>query len=440
MSSFINRFFDIKGHGSSVKTEIVAGITTFLTMAYIAFVNPGILKAAGMPFGAVMVATCLAAAGASILMGMYANLPVALAPGMGTNAYFAFFVCGAMGVAWPTALGAVFLSGIGFFLLTITGLRKRIIDAIPDSMKHAIAAGIGLFIAFVGLKEAGVIVKNDAVLVGLGNLANPAPAITIAGIAITGVFLIKRIKGALLWGILITTIIAIAAGVTHPPKAIFSLPPSIAPTFAKLDIKGALGLGLLQIMFAFLFVDMFDTIATLIGVADEGGLMKKSSDGKLRLPGMNRALLTDSIATMGGAILGTSTTTSYVESASGIAAGGKTGLTSIVTGIMFLTLLFLSPIIGIVPPQATAPALVIVCVFMLRNLAKIKWDNYAESIPSAVICIAIPLTFSISNGLALGFILYPILKLLTGKGRDVDPIAYALSILFIAKFIFLGTK
>lgn len=431
--------FDLKAHGTNLKTELLAGTTTFLTMAYIVFVNPNILKAAGMPFGAVMTATCLSAGIASILMGIYANLPIGLAPGMGTNAYFAFFVCGAMGVNWQTALGAVFISGVAFLILTITGLREKIMDAIPDSMKHAVAAGIGIFIAFVGLKEAGIIVKNEAVFVGLGKMASPEVVVTILGLIITTFFLAKKIRGALLWGILCTTILAIIFGVAKSPEGIVSAPPSIMPTLMQMDLKAAFGLGLVQIVFAFLFVDLFDTIATLIGVADQGGLMKEGKDGKLHLPRVGRALTADAVGTMVGAALGTSTTTSYIESTAGIAEGGRTGLTAVIVGLLFFAMLFFSPIIGIVPPQATAPILIIVCVFMLRNLSKVDWSDYTEAVPAVVTCLGIPLTFSISNGLALGFILYPAIKLITGRWRDANWLVYALGILFVLKFIFLKT-
>jgi len=433
----IATYFEFKRHETDYRTEIMAGITTFLTMAYICFVNPTILKAAGMPFGAVMTATCLSAAIGSLLMGIMARLPIGLAPGMGTNAYFAFFVCGVLGINWQTALGAVFISGVLFLILTITGLREKIIDAIPDSMKHAIAAGIGIFIAFVGLQQAGIVVDQKSVLVTMGDIMTPGVAVALAGLAITGALLARGIRGALLWGILITTVIAIAAGVAEMPEEIIAMPPSITPTFAAMDIKAALGLGIIQVVFAFFFVDLFDTIATLVGVADQGNLLKKGADGRLHLPRAKQALSADAIATMAGAILGTSTTTSYIESTSGIAAGGRSGLTAVVVGLGFLIMLFFSPIIGIVPPQATAPILVIVCVFMLRNLMRIVWDDYTEAIPAIFACIAIPLTYSISNGLALGFILYPILKILTGRWREANWLVYILGILFILKFFLL---
>ncbi len=439
MHNRIAAYFEFQKHETNYRTEILAGITTFLTMAYICFVNPTILKAAGMPVGAVMTATCLSAAIGSILMGVMARLPVGLAPGMGTNAYFAFFVCGVMGINWQTALGAVFLSGVLFLILTLTGLREKIIDAIPDSMKHAVAAGIGIFIAFVGLQQAGIVVDQKKVLVTMGDITTPGAAVALAGLAITGVLMARRVRGALLWGILITTAIAIAAGVAKPPEGIVAMPPSLGPTLAAMDLKAAIGLGLVQVVFAFFFVDLFDTIATLIGVADQGHLLKEGKDGHLHLPRAKQALSADAIATIAGAALGTSTTTSYIESTAGIAAGGRTGLTAVVVGIGFLVMLFFSPIIGIVPPQATAPVLVIVCVFMLRSLVRIVWEDYTEAIPAVVACLAIPLTYSISNGLALGFVLYPVVKLLTGRWREANWIVYLLGILFVLKFLLLKT-
>lgn len=434
----ISAYFDFAGNNTNFRTEIVAGITTFLTMAYIAFVNPSILKSAGMPFGAVMTATCLSAALVSILIGAYAKLPIAGAPGMGTNSYFAYSVCLVMGIAWPTALAAVFISGVLFFILSVTGLREKIMDAIPDSMKHAVAAGIGIFIAFIGLRNAGIIVKNDTVLVGLGNLSHPHAIVTMAGLVITGFFLAKKIRGALLWGILLTTGLAIAMGVAEMPGGVVSMPPSLLPTLGQLDFKGALQMGLIEIIFAFFFVDLFDTIATLIGVADQGGLMKEDAKGRLHLPRAGRALTSDSIGTMAGAALGTSTVTAYIESTAGIAAGGRTGFTAVIVGILFIVMLFFAPIISVVPSQATAPVLIIVATFMLRNLVKVVWDDWTEALPAVVACLAIPLTYSISNGLALGFILYPLIKIVTGRWREVNWLVYVLGALFIAKFVLLN--
>jgi AGZA family xanthine/uracil permease-like MFS transporter len=325
-----------------------------------------------------------------------------------------------------------------FFVLSVTGLRTRIMDAIPDSMKHAVAAGIGIFIAFVGLRNAGIIVKNDAVLVGLGDLAHPYAIVTIIGLVVTAFFLSRRIRGALLWGILITTSLAIAMGVAKRPDGIVSLPPSILPTLGQLDFKGALSLGLIEIIFAFFFVDLFDTVATLIGVADQGGLLREGPDGRLHLPQAGRALTADSIGTVAGAALGTSTVTAYIESTAGIAAGGRTGFTAVVVGLLFIVMLFFSPIIAIVPPQATAPALVIVATFMLKNLVKVAWDDWTEAVPAVVACLAIPLTYSISNGLALGFILYPLIKIVTGRWREANWLVYVLGALFVAKFALLN--
>jgi AGZA family xanthine/uracil permease-like MFS transporter len=416
MLKAIASYFNFAEHDTNFRTEIIAGITTFLTMAYIAFVNPDILKASGMPFGAVMTATCLSAAFASIMLGVYAKMPIAAAPGMGPNSYFAYSVCVASGIAWQTALGAVFFSGIFFFILSVTGLRTKIMDAIPDS---------------------GIIVKNDATLVGMGNLATPAAIITIAGLVITAFFLTLKIRGALLWGILITTAIAVAAGIAKRPESVVSLPPSILPTIGAMDLKGAISLGLVEIVFVFFFVSLFDTVATLIGVADQGGLMKKRADGTLYLPHAGRALTTDACGTMVGAALGTTTVTAYIESTAGIAVGGRSGFTAVIVGLLFIVMLFFAPIISIVPAQATAPALVIVATFMLKNLIKVVWDDWTEALPAVVACLCIPLTFSISNGLALGFVLYPLIKLVTGRWRDANWLVYVLGALFILKFILL---
>jgi AGZA family xanthine/uracil permease-like MFS transporter len=434
----LERHFSIRGAGSDVRTEVIAGATTFLTMAYIVVVNPAILKAAGMPVGAVITATCLSAAFASFLMGWYGRLPIGVAPGMGTNAYFAFTVCGTLGHSWQTALGAVFISGVLFLVLSVTGVRERIIEAIPDSMKHAIAAGIGIFIAFVGLINAKIIVDRPTVLVGLGDVTSYEALVTFVGLVACGVLLARGVRGALLYGIAIATALAMVVGVAKVPEQIVAMPPSMSETFLAMDLKAALGVGVLELIFAFAFVDLFDSIATLIGVADQGGMLAKKEEGTTYLPGATRALSADAVGTMVGAAFGTSTVTSYVESTSGIAAGGRTGLTAVVTGLGFLAMLFVSPLIGVVPWQATAPVLIIVAVFMLKNLVKIAFDDLTEAIPAVVACLAIPLTFSISDGLALGFVTYPTVKLLAGRHRDIHPMMVVLALLFLAKFFFLG--
>ncbi len=438
VTSALDRFFGIRDAGSDVRTELLAGTTTFLTMAYIVVVNPAILKAAGMPTGAVITATCLSAAIGSFLMGALGRLPIGVAPGMGTNAYFAFTVCGTLGHNWQTALGAVFVSGALFLLLTVTGIRERIIEAIPDSMKHAIAAGIGIFIAFVGLINAKIIVDRPTVLVGLGDVTSPEALVTFVGIVVCGVLLARGVRGALLYGIAAATVVAMVLGVSKVPEQFVSMPPSMAQTFLAMDVKAALGVGVLELIFAFAFVDLFDTIATLIGVADQGGMLKKKEDGTTYLPGATRALSADAVGTMVGAAFGTSTVTSYVESTSGIAVGGRTGLTAVVTGFGFLLMLFLSPLIGVVPWQATAPVLIIVAVFMLKSLVKIAFDDLTEAIPAVVACLAIPLTFSISDGLALGFLTYPVVKAAAGRYREIHPLMVVLALLFLAKFLFLG--
>lgn len=433
MTRLLERHFGLEAAGTTLRTELLAGLTTFLTMAYIAFVNPSILEAAGMPKGAVITATCLSAGLASLLMGLYGRLPVGLAPGMGTNAYFAYYVCGELGHAWQTALGAVFLSGAGFLVLTVTGLRERIIAAIPASMKHAIAAGIGVFIAFVGLRNAHLVVDSPAVLVALGDVTRPGVLVTALGVVVSAALLARRIRGALLLGIFAATALAIALGVSAAPDALFALPPSLAPIFLAMDVQAALGIGVLHLVFAFFFVDLFDTLATLIAVAEQGGLMTTDAAGRRVLPRATRALASDAVGTMAGAALGTSTVTSYVESTAGIAEGGRTGLVAVVVGLLFCVLPFVSPLLGAVPPEATAPALILIAALMLQNLRQVPFDDPTEAVPATLACLGIPLTFSISNGLALGFIAYPVVKLLAGRAREVSPLMFGLGLLFAWK-------
>lgn len=429
--------FELSRRGSSVRTEVVAGLTTFLTMAYIIVVNAQILGDAGMPRASVVTATCLSAGLASMLMGIWARLPVALAPGMGTNAYFAYFVVGTLGVPWPTALGAVFVSGVVFLLLSLTGVRERVIAAIPLSMKHAIAAGIGVFIAFVGLRNAGLVVDHPSVLVQLGDASSPGALVFLVGLLSTTVLVAWRARGALLLGILLATGLAVGLGVSSPPRALVSLPPSIEPTFLALDIAAALELGLLHLVFAFVFVDLFDTIATLVAVAEQGGLMEGTPGGGRRLPRATAALSSDAIGTLLGSLVGTSTVTSYVESTAGIAAGGRTGLTAVVVGVCFLAAPVFAPIVAVVPAQATAPVLVLVAVLMVRALAHVRFDDPTEAVPAVLTCLAIPFTFSISDGLALGFIVYPLVKILAGRAREVSPLMALLAFAFLAKLAWL---
>ena len=412
-----------------MRTEIIAGVTTFLTLAYIMFVNPSILAETGMDHGAVFVATCLAAAVGTMIMGVVANYPVAVAPGMGLNAYFAFGVVLGMGHSWQVGLGAVFLSGIIFVVLSILPVREWIINAIPDSMKRAISAGIGLFLAIIALKNAGWVVDHPATLVTLGDVSAPPALLSAAGFILIAVLFARRIPGAIIIAILLVTGIGIALGVT-PSGGIISMPPSLAPTFMQMDIVGALNIGLISIIFAFLFVDLFDTAGTLVGLAHRGNLL----DANGKLPRLRRALLADSSATVVGAALGTSTTTSYIESASGINAGGRTGLTAVVIALLFLISLFLSPLAATIPAYATAPALLFVACVMTRGLSEIDWEDVTEVVPAVITAISMPLTFSIATGLGLGFISYAAIKLLSGRTREVPIAVYVIAAAFILKF------
>jgi AGZA family xanthine/uracil permease-like MFS transporter len=427
----LEKLFQLKAHNTTVRTEILAGITTFLTMAYILFVNPAILGETGMDKGAIFVATCLAAAIGSALMGLIANYPIALAPGMGLNAFFTYTVVLHMGHTWQVALGAVFISATLFFLLSIFRIREWIVNSIPLPLRSAIAAGIGLFLALIALKEAGLVVDNPATLVGLGDLHSPGPLLAILGFFLIVALEARRVTGAVMIGILIVTAIAIGLGIT-PFGGLVSMPPAIAPTFLQLDIMGALDVGMISVIFAFLFVDLFDNTGTLIGVAKRAGLMSK--DG--HLPKMGRALIADSAAAMGGSLLGTSTTTSYIESASGVAAGGRTGLTAIVVAILFLLALFFAPLAGTVPAFATAPALLFVAVLMTAGLAEIDWDDITVAAPVVITALAMPLTFSIANGIAFGFISWVVIKALAGRFKEINPALVVLAAIFVAKFAF----
>ncbi|WAH59569.1 NCS2 family permease [Pseudomonas silvicola] len=424
----LDRLFQLKAHNTNVRTEILAGITTFLAMAYILFVNPSILGETGMDKGAVFVATCLAAAIGSTVMGLIANYPIALAPGMGLNAFFTYTVVLHMGYTWQTALGSVFISAVLFFLLSIFRIREWIVNSIPLPLRSAIAAGIGLFLALIALHNAGIVVGNEATLVGLGDLKKPAPILATLGfVLIVGLEALK-VRGAVLIGILAVTIVSI---LIHASEfgGVVSMPPSLAPTFLQLDIKGALNVGLVSVIFAFLFVDLFDNSGTLIGVAKRAGLMGK--DG--HMPKMGRALIADSTAAMAGSLLGTSTTTSYIESAAGVSAGGRTGLTAIVVAVLFILALFFAPLAGSVPAFATAPALLFVAVLMMSGLAEINWDDITEAAPVVVTALAMPFTYSIANGIAFGFISWTLIKLLSGRTRDLNPALVILSILFVIK-------
>ncbi|MEK9967686.1 MAG: NCS2 family permease [Ferrovibrio sp.] len=427
----LDRYFKLAENGTTVKTEVLAGLTTFLTMAYIVFVNPAILSKAGVDPGAAFVATCLAAAIGTAIMGLYANYPVALAPGMGLNAYFAFGVVLGMGHTWQVALGAVFISGVVFLIISVLPIREAIINSIPYSQKLAIGAGIGLFLGLIGLKEAGLVVDHPATLVSLGKVAAPTVLMAILGFLVIAILDYRKLPGAIIVGILVVTVLGIALGLS-PFGGIVSAPPSLAPTFMQMDIKGALSLGLLAIVFAFLMVDLFDTAGTLVAVAPRAGLMDK--DGKLKRLG--KALVADSSATIAGAVLGTSTTTSYIESAAGIRVGGRTGLTAVVVAVMFLLALFFAPLAGSVPAYATAPALVFVACVMASGLAKIDWEDVTEFAPAVITAVMMPFTFSITNGIGLGLISYVIIKAGTGRVKDIHPITAAIALAFVLKFAF----
>jgi AGZA family xanthine/uracil permease-like MFS transporter len=425
------KYFKLKENKTSVRTEILAGITTFMTMAYILAVNPDILSATGMDKNALFTATALSAMIATLVMALVAKLPFALAPGMGLNAFFAFTVVLGMGHTWQFALTAVFLEGIIFLLLTAFNIRELIINAIPLSVKHAVSAGIGLFIAFIGLQNAGVIVNNDATLVGLGNMGSPAVMIALGGIILTAVLLALKVKGALLIGIFAATIAGLPVGVTHMPEGhLVGAPPSLSPIFLKFEFSEIFTLDMVIVLFTFLFVDMFDTVGTLVGVSDKAGMLTK--EGKV--PRAKQALFADSIGTTVGAMLGTSTVTTYVESASGVAEGGKTGLTALTTAGLFLVALFFAPLFTMVPPAATTAALVLVGFFMMSPILKINFDDFTEAIPAFITIIIMPLTYSIAEGIVFGMLSYVLLKLLTGKVKDVSVVMMILAALFVLKF------
>ncbi len=426
----LDRYFKLQEHHTNVRTELIAGATTFLTMAYIIFVNPSILEAAGMDKGAVFVATCLAAALSSLIMGLYANYPIALAPGMGLNAYFAFGLVQGMGLSWQTALGAVFLSGLIAVILSVTPVREWLFDAIPKTLKMAISAGIGLFLGIIALKSAGVIAAHPATFVTIGNLTEMPVLLATLGFIVMIALDARGVPGAIIIAILLTTAAGVALGVT-PSQGIISMPPSLAPTFFQFDIAGALKIGLLAIIFALLFVDLFDTAGTLVGVAHRAGLL--TPEGKL--PRLRKALVADSSATMIGALLGTSNTTSYIESAAGVKAGGRTGLTAATVAGLFLLALFLAPLAGTVPAYATAPALLFVACLMARGLTEIDWDDPTEYAPAVVTALAMPLTFSIAHGIAFGFITYAGAKILTGRAKEMNIAVPVLAVLFIIKFV-----
>ncbi|VAW21114.1 Xanthine/uracil/thiamine/ascorbate permease family protein [hydrothermal vent metagenome] len=429
----LNRFFRLKENGTSVRTEILAGVTTFMTMAYILAVNPEILSNTGMDRNALFTATALSAFIATLVMAFVGRLPFALAPGMGLNAFFAFSVVLGMGYSWHFALTAVFIEGIIFLILTMLNIRELIVKAIPLSLKHAMSVGIGLFIAFIGMQNAGIIVKNDAVLVGLGNMNSPAVLIAVSGVILTAVLLSLRVKGALLIGIFVATLAGIPFGVTHMPSGkLVALPPSLEPILWKFDFSNIWSMDMLIILFTFLFVDFFDTVGTLIGVSSKAGMLDKEGN----IPRVKQALFADSIGTIVGSVLGTSTVTTYVESASGVAEGGRTGLTPVATAVMFGIALFFAPVFTMVPEAATAPALILVGFFMMSPILNIDFDDYTESLPAFITIIIMPLTFSIADGIVFGMLSYVLLKVFTGKFRDISTVMVVLFLLFVLKFFF----
>ncbi|WP_407938360.1 NCS2 family permease [Novosphingobium barchaimii] len=438
-SGKLDRYFSLTARGTNARTEVLAGMTTFLTMAYIVLVNPAILGSAGMPVASVAAATCFAAAFASILMGFVANVPLALAPGMGLNAYFSFTVVQQMGVPWPVALGCVFLSGIAFLVLTLTGVRQLIVSAIPQYLFAAVAGGIGLFIGFIGLKGAGIVVANPATFVALGDLKSPGAALALFGLVVIGALSVWNVRGAMLVGIVATTLVGWLAGMVTVSPEPYSLA-ALTGTAFQLDLGGVFGLsgkqglGLLEILFVFLFVDLFDNIGTLVAVTKRAGLM----DAQGRIPRLNRILITDAAATIVGSMAGTSTVTSYVESAAGVQAGGRTGLTAIVTGLLFLATMFVAPYAQVIPLAATAPALIIVGGLMLLPLTEVEWEDPLSAIPAFLTVAMIPLTFSIANGLAFGITAHAILKIVRGTIRKSDGFLLVLALLFVARFVWMG--
>lgn len=450
MKRFLDRIFRLEESGTTIRTEAVGGVTTFMTMSYIIFVQPVILSGAGMDKGAVMFATCVASALATLLMGLLARYPISLAPAMGHNVFFAVIVCGTMGYSWQIALGAVFISGLIFIILSAVGAWEKLVASVPNSLKHAIAVGIGLLIALVGLQWGGVVIPGEGTIAAIGNLTSKPVLVVLFGVAVTAVLMALRVRGAILLGILATALLGLPAGLVQY-HGVFSMPPSVSPTLFKLDILGALDTGLITVIFVFFFLDMFDTMGTLIGVSGPAGFLEGD-----RLPRANRAMFADAVGTVGGALLGTSTITSYVESASGIEHGAKTGLANVFTSLLFLVALFFSPLAEmfggeyvITLPAGTgneaavkeiilrpviAPALIIVGYLMLKCVSMIRWDEITEAIPAYLTIIMMPLS-GITDGIAFGFISFALLKLVTGKGKDVHWLIYMFAVLFIVKYI-----
>ena len=431
----LERYFEFEKLGTNWRTEISAGLTTFVTMAYIVLVNPAILHDAGMPYAAVVCATCVAAAYGSFVMGLFARYPIALAPGMGLNAYFAYTVVKGLGIPWQTALGAVFLSGVAFLLLTMLGVRQLILSTVPAELYAAVSAGVGLFIAYIGLRNARLLVPHPATVLTMGNVRDPQVALACFGLIVMAALLARRVQAALLLGISLTTVLALGLGLTHwqPQRFGFS---DLAATAFHADVRSSLRLGLLEIVFVFLFVDFFDNVGTLVAVGRKAGLVRESVSG---IPRLNRILLADSTATIVSSLAGTSTVVSYIESAAGVEAGGRSGVTAIVVGILFVLSLFAVPVIGMIPTAATAPALVVVGSLMMASVAEIQWSDPAIAIPAFLTIVMIPLSYSIANGLAVGFIAFVLIKVCVGRWREVHWLVYVLAALFVVRFLYLGS-
>ena len=432
MSSILEKFFHLKSNGTSVKQELLAGFTTFITMAYIIFVNPQMMSASGMDYGASFVGTCLAAALACIVMGLYSNWPVALAPGMGLNAFFTYTVVGEMGYSWEVALGAVFLAGILFVIMSVTPLRKWMLESIPLNLRIAMGSGVGLFIGFIGLKSGGIIIANEATFVSLGNFMQIETFLSAAGFLLIAVLASRNITGAILIGVLSVTCLGLILN-NIQFQGLVSYPPSLAPIFLKLDILGALDVAMVSVIISFLFVNLFDTAGTLLGVANRAKLTNEAGVIK----NFDKALKADSGSSVAGSFFGCSPVTSYVESSAGVEAGGRTGLTAVFVGALFLVAIFFSPLAAIVPPYATAGALIYVAILMLSGMEKLDWSDFTELLPALIMIIMIPLTFSIANGIALGFISYVVMKIFTGNIKNISSGAWFLALIFMAKFIFL---
>jgi AGZA family xanthine/uracil permease-like MFS transporter len=433
-SRLLQRVFHLDENNTTVRRELLAGVTTFMTMAYVVVVNPRILAEAGMPVEGVLFATCISAAIATLIMGVWANYPIALAPGMSLNAYFTYSIVIGRGIPWQTALGVVFLSGLLFLLLTLTNVREQIVNGIPDCLKFGTAAGIGLFIAFIGLRNAKIIVANPATFVGLGKASDPQVLLAAAGLILIAILMARKIGSAILIGIVVIAIAGIPLGLAHWPDHLFSLPHP-GGTFFKLDFRAAAKISLGELIFVFFFVDLFDNVGTLVGVCEQGNFLR---DGKL--PRASRALLADAFGTMVGAVTGTSTVTSYIESAAGVAAGARTGLGNLVIAGFFLIAMFCAPLVAAIPSYATAPALILVGTLMCGAVARVRWDDFSEAFPAFLTLVATPLTFSIATGLSLGMLSFTFIKVGTGRYREISPLIWVLSVLFILRYAFLGSE